>query len=62
MKRLLALILAAAFAALGTTPPEPAAHPHWSSHAGVYAMNVRQYTPEGTIEAAAREPPRLKER
>ena len=61
MKRLLALILAAACAACGTPPAEPAAHPDWSYNAVVYEMNVRQYTPEGTFEAAARELPRLKE-
>ena len=61
MKRLLALVLAAACAACGTTPAEPAAHPDWSYNAVVYEMNVRQYTPEGTFEAAARELPRLKE-
>ena len=47
MKRLLALVLAAACAACGTTPAEPAAHPDWSYNAVVYEMNVRQYTPEG---------------
>ena len=61
MKRLLALILAAACAACGTTPAEPAAHPDWRYNAVVYEMNVRQYTPEGTFAAAARDLPRLKE-
>ena len=36
-------------------------HPEWSYGAVLYEMNVRQYTPEGTFEAAARELPRLKE-
>ena len=53
MKRLLALILAAACAACGTTPAEPAAHPDWSYNAVVYEMNVRQLTAEGTLRAAA---------
>ena len=53
MKRLLALVLAAACAACGTTPAEPAAHPDWSYNAVVYEMNVRQLTAEGTLRAAA---------
>ena len=34
-------------------------HPDWSYDAVIYEMNVRQYTPEGTFEAAAEELPRL---
>lgn len=61
MKRLLSILLAALCAACTTTPPaETAAHPEWSYNAVVYEMNVRQYTPEGTFAAAARELPRLK--
>ena len=44
------------------TPAEPAAtsaHPGWSYRSVIYEMNVRQYTPEGTLRAAMRELPRL---
>ncbi|MGM9738434.1 MAG: alpha-amylase family glycosyl hydrolase [Candidatus Cryptobacteroides sp.] len=37
------------------------AHPEWSYDAVIYEMNVRQYTPEGTLAAAAQHLPRLKE-
>ena len=47
--------------ACGTRPQQPAAHPDWSYNSVVYEMNVRQYTPEGTLTAAARELPRLRE-
>lgn len=59
MKRLLSLLLAVLSAACGTTPAEEPVHPAWSYNAVVYEMNVRQYTPAGTFEAAARELPRL---
>ena len=45
--------------ACGTRPQQPAAHPDWSYNSVVYEMNVRQYTPEGTLAAAARHLPRL---
>lgn len=61
MKRLTAILLAAALAACNRQAPQQAAHPAWSYDAVVYEMNVRQYTPEGTLAAAARELPRLKE-
>ena len=47
--------------ACGTRPQQPAAHPDWSYNSVVYEMNVRQYTPEGTLAAAARHLPRLQE-
>lgn len=34
-------------------------HPDWSYNSVIYEMNVRQYTPEGTFNAAAEELPRL---
>ena len=35
-------------------------HPAWSRHAVIYEVNVRQYTPEGTIAALQPHLPRLK--
>lgn len=36
-------------------------HPEWSYDAGIYEVNIRQYTEEGTFEAFATHLPRLKE-
>lgn len=36
-------------------------HPDWSYNSVVYEMNIRQYTPEGTLKAAMKHLPRLKE-
>jgi glycosidase len=36
-------------------------HPTWSRHAVIYEVNVRQFTPEGTIAALHRHLPRLKQ-
>lgn len=36
-------------------------HPEWSYQAVIYEMNVRQLTPEGTLQAAARRLPFLRE-
>jgi glycosidase len=35
-------------------------HPAWSRHAVIYEINVRQFTPEGTLGALQRHLPRLK--
>jgi glycosidase len=53
-----------------TTPSRPAApnvvardtvvHPAWSRNAVIYEINVRQFTPEGTLVALQRHLPRLK--
>lgn len=61
MKRLFALSLALLLASCGPQGPAPetGAHPDWSYDAVVYEMNIRQYTPEGSFAAAARELPRL---
>src|SRR6476661_6029315 len=71
---LLSLATAAAFAAAGpatlssavplASPSGSAAdtvrHPDWSRHAVIYEVNVRQFTPEGTLVALQRHLPRLK--
>ena len=36
-------------------------HPEWSANATIYEVNVRQHTPEGTLNAFAQDLPRLKE-
>ncbi|MEQ8705511.1 MAG: alpha-amylase family glycosyl hydrolase [Phaeodactylibacter sp.] len=38
-----------------------AATPEWAARANIYEVNVRQYTPAGTLEAFAKHLPRLKE-
>jgi glycosidase len=47
-----------------TYMPEPYVkfeHPAWSRDAVIYQINTRQFTPEGTFDAAAKQLPRLKE-
>ena len=34
-------------------------HPEWSRSAAIYEINIRQFTPEGTFAAAAKQLPRL---
>jgi glycosidase len=44
--------------------PEPyvrLTHPEWTRDAVIYQVNTRQFTPEGTFAAAARQLPRLQE-
>lgn len=36
-------------------------HPEWSRDAAIYQINTRQFTPEGTFAAAAKQLPRLQE-
>jgi len=36
-------------------------HPEWSRDAVIYELNTRQFTPEGTFAAAAKQLPRLKD-
>ena len=57
---------AAAPAATGTVPvgmptTDPAFHPEWSRNSVIYEVNVRQYTPQGTIAALQSHLPRLKQ-
>ncbi len=40
-------------------PPVRLTHPEWTRDAVIYQLNQRQFTPEGTFAAAARELPRL---
>ncbi len=59
--RTLALSLALG-ACAGTSRVAPATHvtsPAWSEHAVLYEINVRQYTPEGTLAALRLHLPRL---
>ena len=60
-------LLVALTLALACRSPEPATppvdrgfHPEWSKNSVIYEVNVRQYTPEGTFNAFAKELPRLK--
>lgn len=62
MKRLVSLLAGAALlAGCGHEAARMAAHADWTYDAVVYEMNVRQYTPEGTLAAAERHLPRLRE-
>jgi len=63
MKKWMWIIGALLAVACSSNGPSVATAPHadWSYQSVVYEMNVRQYTPEGTFAAAARELPRLKE-
>jgi glycosidase len=70
----IALLAAAiAFTAQAAGPGKPSAadpyapvpyvriqHPEWSKDAVLYELNLRQFTPEGTLAAAERQLPRLK--
>ncbi len=42
-------------------PDSEVSHPDWSSNASIYEVNIRQYTPEGTILAFVKHLPRLKD-
>ncbi len=42
-------------------PPTEKHHPAWAADAVMYELNTRQFTPEGTLSAAAQQLPRLKE-
>src|SRR5512143_659476 len=51
---------AAVPAAAAKPSTDPAFHPAWSKNAVIYEVNVRQYTPEGTLAAFRSHIPRLK--
>ncbi len=58
---LAALLAAAALSSCAPKQDAPAGpHPDWAYNAVIYEMNIRQYTPEGTFDSAARQLPRLK--
>jgi glycosidase len=44
-----------------TTDTKPSAHPGWIMQGNIYEVNVRQYTPEGTLNAFAKHLDRLRE-
>jgi alpha-amylase len=61
------LALLASFAAIGQVrlsnpelPPVKVVHPTWAERGNIYEVNVRQYTPEGTLNAFAQHLDRLK--
>ena len=58
----LALTLTVPAFAVDTDPATRAPMPHvaWSRNANLYEVNIRQFTPEGTIQAFAKQLPRLK--
>jgi glycosidase len=41
-------------------PKSQVVHPAWSRNANIYEVNIRQFTPEGTLEAFKEHIPRLK--
>lgn len=43
----------------GSKTAEKATHPEWSKNANIYEVNIRQYTPEGTLNAFKQHVPRL---
>jgi len=59
MKKIILLLLAATLVA--SCKQNATADPDWFYGSVVYEMNVRQYTPEGTLAAAEKQLPRLKE-
>jgi len=77
MRRSIAVLAASATLALAAGPRADAAtapadpyqpqpymkvqHPDWSRDATIYEINLRQFTPEGTLRAAESQLPRLKE-
>lgn len=58
MKKIFLLIAAAIlFAASCSTAPEKSSHAEWTKGSTVYELNVRQFTPEGTFDAALKRLP-----
>ncbi len=44
---------------MNSSATTPLRHPAWATHASIYCVNVRQFTPEGTLRAFAAHLPRL---
>ncbi len=63
MRRLAAIVFSTAIAATMFVAPAPAAPstPSWVANATIYEVNIRQYTPEGTFNAFAKQLPRLQQ-
>ncbi|MDQ6827304.1 MAG: alpha-amylase family glycosyl hydrolase, partial [Gemmatimonadota bacterium] len=55
----LSLALGAGLPSIGVAQAGHFSPPAWSEHAVIYEVNVRQYTPEGTLAALRRHLPRL---
>jgi Alpha amylase, catalytic domain len=60
MMRILLALLALAFAIPATAQPTSRPHVAWAKNANIYEVNIRQFTPEGTITAFEKHLPRLK--
>jgi len=58
--RHLCIMFAAGLCLVSCSCHKTVRHPSWSRNAVIYEMNIRQFTPEGTIAAAAEHLPRLK--
>ena len=54
-------LLAASCAPKAAEEAAHAFHPDWSKNAVIYEVNVRQYTPEGKLDAFEKELPRIKD-
>ena len=54
-------LLAASCAPKTAEEAAHAFHPDWSKNAVIYEVNVRQFTPEGSLDAFEKELPRIKE-
>ncbi len=60
MKKIILLLAAAILLAACTSAPKKCQHAAWTKGSTVYELNVRQFTPEGTFEAAEKYLPIIK--
>jgi glycosidase len=56
---ILIMVLSACNSTQKEQPTDPAEHVAWARNATIYEVNVRQFTPEGTLRALEKELPRL---